>query len=175
MSAEPKVVVVNDRDEVVGAKLKKNAIKQGLIHRIARIFVFNQKGELYLQQRGGNVHFPNLWDQSVGGHVDEGETYELAAHRESQEELHLTELPLKEIATYFSEVKNPDGVLLRRFNRLFSATTSQKPRWDPSEVQDGRWVSMDDLNQWIKHSPGDFTGTGGFLEALKIYQEKTSG
>lgn len=90
-----KINIVNENDESIGAEDKDFAIEQGLIHQVVRIFVFNDKNELYLQKRGANQTFPNTWDQSAGGHVDEGETYEEAALRELQEELGISGVGLK--------------------------------------------------------------------------------
>jgi len=71
-----KIVVVDENDNVIGSEEKEVALHNGLIRRVVRIFVFNSKGELYLQRRSaGMVTYPNTWDQSAGGHVDVGETY----------------------------------------------------------------------------------------------------
>ena len=59
-----------------------------LIHRAAHILVFNSSGQILLQKRSLNKDIqPGKWDTSVGGHVDSGETYEEAAHKELYEEL----------------------------------------------------------------------------------------
>ncbi|MSU76009.1 NUDIX domain-containing protein [Patescibacteria group bacterium] len=168
-----KIVTVDENDNVVGAAFRKDAIKNGQAHRISRIFVFNPKGEVYLQKRAKSMEWGGLWDQSVGGHVDEGETYEQAARREAEEELGLTDLKLEKVATYYHEVVNPSGQLLKRYNCLFTSVTDKEPKIDPSEVEEGRWVSMKELLDWVKRSHDDFTGKpGGFLEALAIYEKR---
>ena len=89
--------IVDDRDNVIGTTDKKTAHTEGQLHRVAAVFVFNEKGELYVQQhlRDGK------WDHSVGGHVSQGETYAEAAIREAEEELGITQ-PLEELATGLS-------------------------------------------------------------------------
>lgn len=79
---------VNDKDEVVGIVSYEEANERQLAHRIARVFVFDDAGRLYLQRRSLNMNSaPGLWDQSAAGHVDIGESYEQAAARELEEEL----------------------------------------------------------------------------------------
>lgn len=76
-----KVVVADANDNVIGAEFMMDAISKGMIRRAARIYVFNESGQLLLQQRSKNVLKPLLLDQSAAGHVDEGESYKQAAHR----------------------------------------------------------------------------------------------
>ena len=49
-----KIVIVDENDEVIGSEDKEIAFQKGLIRRIVRIFVFNSKGELFLQRRSSN-------------------------------------------------------------------------------------------------------------------------
>lgn len=174
MSAPIKIAIVDEQDNPIGEAFRKGAVEKGSIHRIARIFVLNSQGELFLQKRvshRGKIG-TGKWDQSAGGHVDEGEDYETAAHRETEEEIGLTELSLQEIATYYQETEhNTEGFLLKRFNRIYKTTTDQEPRCNPEEVETGKWISFAELGSWISKSPDDFTQ--GFLFALNIFKEKT--
>ena len=45
------VVLVNERDEEIGVMEKMEAHEKALLHRAFSVFVFNQSGELLLQQR----------------------------------------------------------------------------------------------------------------------------
>ncbi len=59
-----------------------------LIHQAVHVFVFDDAGRLFLQKRSASKDTqPGKWDTSVGGHVDAGETPEVAARRELGEEL----------------------------------------------------------------------------------------
>ena len=47
------------------------------------MLIRNLRGDLYLQRRALHKDCdPGLWDSSSAGHVDRGEDYEVAAHRE---------------------------------------------------------------------------------------------
>ena len=66
--------------------------------QIAAIILENDKGEflLYLRDNKPGIPFPDHWDL-IGGHVEEGETPEVALVREFKEEL---DLDLKEYKFY---------------------------------------------------------------------------
>jgi len=163
-----KVVVVDSDDKVIGPMDRADAVKQGKIVRIARVFLFNSKRELFLQKRGPNVDFPNLWDQSVGGHVDEGEDYLDAAKREMQEEIGLEDVKLTEVAKYYTESEYVHGKF-KRFNMLYTATSDMPLTLNPDEVADGEWIALSKLHQEIAEKPEKFTL--GFIEAYRVYQK----
>ncbi len=83
--------MVSEEDQVIGSVTQAEMIAQKLLHRIAHIFVFNERGEMALQLRSAKKSFcPLHWSTSVGGHVQTGESYEFAALREYSEELGVT-------------------------------------------------------------------------------------
>ena len=51
------------------------------------MLLVNARGELLLQRRPADKENGGRWDKSVGGHVDEGESFDQAAVREAGEEL----------------------------------------------------------------------------------------
>ena len=57
-------------------------------HQVVHICIFNEKGEILIQQRtAGKKEWPSYWDVSVGGSALAGETSRQAAARELYEEL----------------------------------------------------------------------------------------
>lgn len=83
--------VVDEDNVVVGNTPKAEVYTKLLNHRIVHVLVFNTAGEMLLQLRSKNKSFmPGYWVTSAGGHVGSGETYEVAALRELQEELGVT-------------------------------------------------------------------------------------
>ena len=60
----------------------------GELRLVVHVCVFDRRGRLLIQQRARSKFiFPNLWDVSVGGGVDAGETSRQGAEREFREEL----------------------------------------------------------------------------------------
>ena len=57
-------------------------------HNVVDILIYNDEGELALQKRAaGDKSFPDHWDFSAGGHIDENENSADAASRELSEGL----------------------------------------------------------------------------------------
>jgi isopentenyl-diphosphate delta-isomerase len=80
--------VVDESDRVTGIRKRSAIHREHLRHRSVHIFIFNARGELYLQKRSlGKDQYPGHWDSSAAGHPHPGETPPAAAHRELGEEL----------------------------------------------------------------------------------------
>jgi isopentenyl-diphosphate delta-isomerase type 1 len=83
--------LVDEQGAVIGRASRAECHRDPrLIHRAVHVFVYNRRGELFLQQRSPDKDIqPGMWDTSVGGHVALGETPEAAMRREMAEELGL--------------------------------------------------------------------------------------
>lgn len=161
-----KITVVDENDNVIGAEDPKIVAEKGLIHRIVRVIVKNSKGKYYLQFRGPNkTTFPNRWDQSVGGHVDEGETYEEAALREMEEELGIKDVKLTKLTKFYHD--NEADLNLKRFNMLYEALYDGEIKIEEGESTDGGWHEEEEIKNWMKQKPQDFTP--GCIETFERY------
>jgi isopentenyl-diphosphate delta-isomerase type 1 len=145
--------VVNERDEVIGQKPRREVHQQGLMHRAIHVLVFNSRGQLFLQKRSlTKDRQPGLWDSSASGHVDTGEDYDACAVRELSEELGL-------------RLSAPPR---RLFKLPASAQTDQEHVWvyrgeaegpftlHPEEIERGDWFSPEEVARWMVQRPQDF-------------------
>jgi isopentenyl-diphosphate Delta-isomerase len=145
--------VVNERDEVVDSLPREECVKRGLLHRAVVVFLFNSKGELYLQKRADDVVFyPGFWSASVTGHVSSGETYLEAAIREMKEELGLN-VEAMELGKFLSpKWKCSDGVDWEIIT-VFEALVGEPRIALSDESQDGRFVSVDEFRKLAARGP----------------------
>lgn len=83
--------IVDEKGVATGESLeKKQAHILSKWHLTAHIWMYNSKGDVLLQKRSSSKKtFPNLWDISVAGHINTGETVEQGACREILEEIGL--------------------------------------------------------------------------------------
>ena len=130
--------------------------------------VENPKGEILLQKRSPEmINYPNAWDNSAAGHVDAGEEYLTAAKRELMEELGVEGIELKEVDTYYTDVK-AGRATLKRFNRLYKAKIDFTPdKLQPEEVTEVKWITVDGAKELVEKKP-DLV-TDGLVDVLKLY------
>ena len=76
--------IVDEGGAVIGSATRGECHSgSGLLHPVVHLHVFNSKGEIYLQRRPYWKDIqPGKWDTAVGGHVDYGETPDVALRRE---------------------------------------------------------------------------------------------
>lgn len=163
----PNITFVDAHNNVIGAGSRSEAIEKGIAHRVVRINIFNSQGELLIQRRSEKVAFPGVWDQSVGGHVDEGESYVEAAERELGEELGIS-TPLTKVAEYYSE-EYFGNIVLKRFNRLYTATYNGEISFNREEISEIKWVKPEEVKIWMQEKPDDFSQ--GFRNNFKVWYE----
>ncbi len=128
--------VVDANDRVVGRERRGVIHRRGLLHRAVHVLLFDQAGRLYLQRRSRikDTH-PGKWTSSASGHVDPGESYEVAAVRELREELGL-DCPL----TYLGKLPAQPATE-NEFSAIFAARANREPRPDPGEIAEGRFFT----------------------------------
>ncbi len=158
----PKVQIVDENDNVIGSEYLFDAIKMNAIRRASRIFVFDADGNFLIQKRSASVIKPLLFDQSVGGHVDEGETYYDAAVREMKEEIGLENCELKEIVTSYKT--------LDFFNTIYTTQVdvSTEIKFDSDEIDCVSWLPSEEVDSLVTETPE--LCTKGFVQIWKEFR-----
>lgn len=154
-----KITIVDNKDKVIGSEERDIARQQGLAHRIVRVFVLNDYGQVLLHKRSKKLKDnPGKWDQSAGGHVDEGEDYAIAAKRETSEELGIEINDFISLGKFYIE-RPALGGIVRRFQTVFKCQWNGSINYNKSEIVEIKWVTIEEIDNWLKTSPEDFTKT----------------
>ena len=150
--------VVDAEDRVVGVKTRGEIHAQGLMHRAVHILVFNARGELFVQKRSiSKDENPGQWDSSAAGHVDSGENYLDCAIRELEEELGIVldsglDTPLE----YLFHIK-PCELNGMEHSPVYRCVYDGKLRLQADEIDEGRWLSLAAMDEWVSQSDGVVT------------------
>jgi isopentenyldiphosphate isomerase len=94
---------------------------------------------------------PGCWDSSSSGHLDCGETYDVAAVRELHEELGIEVEELSLIGSLPAS-----GMTGQEFVRIYLAKHEGPFALHPGEISDGRWVTIQELQSWLNERPDEF-------------------
>lgn len=147
--------VVNERDEVIGQRTRREVHQLRLFHRAVHVLVFNSRGLVFLQKRSTKKDcFPGAWDSSASGHLDAGETYDACAVRELREELSL------ELAAPLKRLLKINGCPETgyEFVWVYRGESEGPFALHPEEIERGGWFAPDEVTRWMAERPGDFAG-----------------
>ncbi len=158
--------IVDKKDRILRYANRSEVHGNNLRHRAVHILIFNEAGELYLQQRSRwKDRHPLKWDSSAAGHVAFRESYDETARRELKEELGTT-VPLHKVSKVSASQRTD-----HEFIWLYRGLTSGDLLPDNSEIEQGAFFRPAVIDGWTSARPEDFAP--GFLECWKAYRRKT--
>ncbi|MEY8848611.1 NUDIX domain-containing protein [Psychroserpens sp. XS_ASV72] len=143
----------------IGISVPKSEIhSKGHLHNTAHVWLYRSDGSILLQQRAASKTIcPLLWDVSVAGHVDAGETIENAAIREAKEEIgiNISHPNLDKIGVFDCFQSYANGITDNEFHHTFICKTTLSiedftPQKD--EVEDLKFVTLTEFEVLLKHS-----------------------
>jgi len=145
--------VVDDQDEVIGQGRRDDIHRLGLSHRAVHVLVFRQDGQIFLQKRGRHKQeSPGLWDSSVAGHVDAGETYDACCVREIREEIgiQVIEIPRR----LFKLGASPQTGM--EFCWVYQLVTDLELELDYTEMETGQWFTLSQVDRCLSELAENF-------------------
>jgi len=149
---------VDDDDREIGNLSKSECHDgDGVLHRAFSVFLFNDRGELLLQQRSdGKRLWPGFWTNTCCSHPRQGESLELATERRLHQELG-TSATLEFIYKFSYQAKF--GELGSEFElcSVFLGRVEREPAPNDTEIAALRYVGAAALDEEIVAEPGRFT------------------
>ena len=155
-STDEKFDLVDQEDRVIGSALRSQIHAQGLLHRAVHLWLFHPDGRLLLQRRSlQKDREPGRWTSSVSGHVNAGENYDTAMHREIPEEIGIPTSSCLALTRlhYIPACSETD----QEFVWLYRATHSGPFTPDPHEVAGLTFFSPQEIDRLIIRQPHDFS------------------
>ena len=154
---EELVVLVDEQDNQLGIMPKIEAHEKAVLHRAFSIFIFNDNGELMLQQRAADkYHSPLLWTNTCCSHQRDGETSLAAGKRRLQEEMGFV-CDLKEVFWFVYKVPFNNGLTEHELDHVMVGTYNRNPNINKEEVASYKWMSLEDVKNDMKENPQRYT------------------
>lgn len=151
------VILVNENDEELGTMEKLEAHEKGVLHRAFSIFIFNSNNDLLLQRRAlSKYHSAGLWTNTCCSHPRPGEDLSKAAERRLLEEMGLT-CQLKHCFSFIYNAPFSNGLTEHELDHVYIGFTDSLPKINRNEVDEYKYLSLDELKEKIKDHPEIFT------------------
>lgn len=151
------VILVDELDNAIGTMEKQQAHVEGVLHRAFSIFIFNSEKKLLLQKRSSSkYHCGGLWTNTCCSHPRENENTLEAANRRLAEEMGL-ECSLTPLFSFLYKAEFDNGLTENEIDHVFLGSTDEIPKINSLEVEDYRYIGVEELQLEIKKSPQQFT------------------
>lgn len=151
------VILVDTADRELGTMEKMEAHEKAALHRAFSVFIFNDRGELMLQQRAAHkYHSPLLWTNTCCSHQRQGESNIDAGKRRLKEEMGF-EVDLDEKFHFVYKAEFDNGLTEHELDHVMVGYYNGEPTINPEEVASWKWIDMEVLQQDIKDHPQDYT------------------
>ena len=155
--AHEQVVLVDEHDNEVGTMEKIEAHEKALLHRAFSIFVFNDAGQMMLQKRAlSKYHSPGLWTNTCCSHPRPKESLEEATRRRIVEEMGF-ECEMHEVFSFIYKAAFDRGLTEHELDHVFMGLHNGDPLINPDEVEEWKWIDIDDLLKDIDQFPDKYT------------------
>ncbi|WP_299670096.1 isopentenyl-diphosphate Delta-isomerase [uncultured Polaribacter sp.] len=154
---EEHVILVDTNDQPIGLMEKIEAHEKAVLHRAFSVFIFNEKGELMLQQRAASkYHSPLLWTNTCCSHQRDGESNVEAGRRRLQEEMGFT-TELKEVFSFIYKAPFDNGLTEHELDHVMIGRYDEAPNLNNEEVEAYKWMTLENVKNDIDENPTEYT------------------
>ncbi|MGH7129641.1 MAG: isopentenyl-diphosphate Delta-isomerase, partial [Planctomycetaceae bacterium] len=145
---------MDEEDREIGS-LDKAACHDGsgVLHRAFSLFIFNDRGELLLQQRSTTKRlWPGYWANSCCSHPRRGETMAEATQRRLLQELGL-ECPLEYLYKFQYHAEFGDLGAEHELCHVYVGSTAAPVRPNANEIEGWRFIAPIELDRELATTP----------------------
>jgi len=157
-SPSESLILVDHDDRDIGFRSKAECHQgDGALHRAFSVFLFNESGELLLQQRSEQKPlWPLFWSNSCCSHPRKSESVDDAGRRRIHEELHLDCEPW--FLYKFQYQASFEGLgSEHELCHVFAGKINGEIAAHPDEIAAWRFIEPDELTREVSVDPGRFT------------------
>jgi len=152
-----KLILVDEQDVPLGTVEKMEAHEKALLHRAFSVFIFNNKGEMLLQQRAiSKYHSGGLWTNACCSHPYFGEDTLAAAEKRLQEEMGFT-TPLTKAFEFIYKAPFENGLTEHEYDHVFTGTYDGEILPDKTEVANFCFKNLAEIKTMLQQNPEQYT------------------
>jgi isopentenyl-diphosphate delta-isomerase len=154
---EDLLILVDENDNETGSMSKLAAHQSGVLHRAFSVFIFNQKGEMLLQQRAdAKYHSGGLWSNTCCSHPLKGESVNGAISRRLKEEMGIKCITQFQFS-FIYKVALDNGLTEHELDHVYFGESDDVPVPDPKEVKDWKYVYPEKLKERMISHPNEYS------------------
>lgn len=141
------LILVDENDREIGYASRARCHEgSGLLHRAFSLFIFNDRGEVLIQQRAaGKRLWPLYWSNSCCSHPHRAESLDVAIHRRLGEELGL-KCPLQFLFKFKYQAQFDGAGAEHELCSVFIGRSAAPVRANGAEVTAWRWIGPEALD-----------------------------
>ena len=153
------VILVNAQDQPQGTATKLEAHQKNWCHRAYSVCLTrNDCAEILIQKRArGKYHCGGLWSNACCSHPAPGEVLAHSALARLSFEMGI-QVPLVHVGSFYYQADLDSGLFEHEFDHVFHGVYLEETCvFNPTEVEETRWVPYDQLMDEIFTCPNDYT------------------
>ena len=157
-SESEELILVDESDNEIGYRSKADCHDgDGMLHRAFSLFLFNDDGQLLLQQRSGKKRlWPGYWSNSICSHPRRGESLEVATARRLDDELNIA-ADIEHVYHFCYQASFGEPGSENELCHVFLGRISGEVHPNESEIDAIRFVSRAELDAEFAANPDAFT------------------
>lgn len=150
-----KLILVDDKDRQIGTCEKLAAHREKRRHRAFSVFLYDGSRMLIQKRHRAKYHSGGLWANSCCSHPRDGETLAEAVRRRTAEELGVN-CETEELFSFTYFTVFSDVMYEYEYDHVFLGAYSGDVTPDPQEIEEVRWVELEDLKRELSETPERF-------------------